>query len=51
MERRKFIEITGSYSVLATSDLLFACDKTSDNSFEDKLKKKAILAFKRFEEA
>lgn len=48
MERRKFIQLAGSISLLSSSGLLFACNNSSGDSFEDELKSRSIDAFKRF---
>ncbi len=50
MERRKFIEITGSFSLLTSTGLLFSCDNSSEQSDEEQLKSWAKAAFNRFEE-
>jgi Glycosyl hydrolase family 76 len=51
MDRRKFVQVTGSFAALLTSaGILVACKDSSDNDYEDNLKLWSIAAFKRFEE-
>jgi hypothetical protein len=50
MERRKFIELTGSFSLLTSSGLLFSCDTSSELTEEEQLKSYSKAAFKRFAE-
>lgn len=50
MERRKFIELTASFSLLTSSGLLFACNKNQTNITEENLKTYSKAAFNRFEE-
>jgi len=50
MERRKFIQLSGTFSLLTTSELLLSCKSNNSNSFENELKIRSIAAFKRFEE-
>uniref|UniRef100_UPI003216B376 hypothetical protein n=1 Tax=uncultured Draconibacterium sp. TaxID=1573823 RepID=UPI003216B376 len=50
MKRRKFIEITGSFSLLTSSGLLFSCNHSKEETEEEQLKSWAKVSFKRFEE-
>ena len=50
MERRKFIKLTGSFSLLTATGAIFSCKSSSEIEFEKKLKTYSIAAFKRFEE-
>ncbi len=50
MERRKFIELTGSFSLLTSTGFMFSCDNSSENTEEEQLKSWSKSAFYRFEE-
>ncbi|SMO51936.1 hypothetical protein SAMN06265379_102189 [Saccharicrinis carchari] len=45
MERRKFIKLTGSFSALATSGLIFSCSNTPTNAYEEELKIRSLAPF------
>ena len=50
MERRKFIELAGGFSLLTATGGIFSCNSSSENKLEEELKTYSIAAFKRFEE-
>jgi hypothetical protein len=50
MERRKFIELAGSFSLLPAMGTFFSCNIASEPDLEGKLKQYSIEAFKRFAE-
>lgn len=51
MERRNFIQITGTFATMMIgTDLLTACKSLNNNNLEDELKFKAFAAFDRFAE-
>ncbi|MBR8535863.1 hypothetical protein KDU71_09875 [Carboxylicivirga sediminis] len=50
MKRRKFIKLSGSFSILTTVGLSFGCNPTKNEAFEKELKRRSVLAFKRFTE-
>ncbi len=51
MERRKFIQLTGSSAALISSTgFLYACNNSTESTYEETLKEWSIAAFKRFEE-
>lgn len=51
MERRNFIQITGTFAAMMIgTDLLTACKSLNKNNLEDELKFKAFAAFYRFAE-
>ena len=50
MKRRKFIKLTGGYSLLLSAAGPISCVNWSQNETEEAIKKRAIAAFRRFEE-
>ena len=51
MERRKFIQLTGSSAALISgTGFLYACNNSTERTYEETLKEYSIAAFKRFEE-
>ncbi len=51
MERRKFIQLTGSSAALISSTgFLYACNNSTESTYEETLKVWSVAAFNRFEE-
>lgn len=50
MERRRFLQLTGSFSLMATSGALLSCSNLGGDTIEETLRSRSIEAFNRFNE-